>query len=380
MQSLEISTCSELHDLPLFVAIEVQANRPDMEAIVFNKSTAEQLLAHLAADLSAIEAGITKTAITLGAALYDQSQLLRPGLPLFKALSELLESSFSGQQFQPRLLAFGAHQGKLPQLQLQPDPELPVGSFQLIPLQLSGRAKHIEKLAEQLEHQFLEQGQLSPHSAQWLQEELKQQIIHARFMTLNDLLAMLYLQLETMGLEETWDWIEKMLYTPAFSQQLEIKDGPKIQYHNTHIKIQFQSFDQWARQQAEDEISEVKYLQWLNRFRQSALLLQAHGLSVELLQNSAGGDGHHSNIFCEVAGSQSGDDVVIQHQHRQLGLIAVSVLSAGQQLNYYPLDQNGLADLHTLIKSRYRKDIHIKEYNGLCLDADGCKLGTNIST
>ncbi len=376
MHSSESSPKNELIHLPLFVAIEHQAEQITNKATLFNKSMGQQLLAHLAADLTTIQAVVRKTAITLSAAIYDQSQLLRPGLPLFRVLSELLEASYSGQQFQPRLLAFGAHEGKMPQLEMQPDTSLPLGPFQLIPLQLSGAAENIKPLAEQLEHHFLEQGQLSAHSAQWLQEELGQEIVHARFMTLNDVLAMLYLQLETLGLEKIWDWVEKMLRTPNFSQDLIIENGPELSYHNTQVEIKFQSFDQWARAQTQSSGQATKYLEWINRYRQASLLLQAHGLKVKL-HNSPEHEATTS-IFCEAGVEQSGKNIIVQHLHPQLGLIAISARSQGQQFNYYPLSQDGLDDLQALIQARYSTNYPVHKYNGLCLNPNGRHLSTDI--
>ncbi len=374
MHSSEISHHNELLHLPIFVAIEYAADELSLTPVVFNKSSGQQLLAHLAADLAAIDQGIAKTAITTSAALYDQAQLIRPGLPLFRVLSELLEASFSGQQFQPRMLAFGAHDGTLPQLELQPDANLPIGPFRLIPLQLSGPAELIKSLAEQLEHHFLEQGQLSAHSAQWLQEELEQKIAHIRFMTLNDVLAMLYLQLETIGLEAVWGWLEKMLQTPNFSQKLEVQNGPELSYTNGVVEFQFRSFDSWAKNQSNSPELQPQYIQWLNSYRQLTLLLQAHGLRVELLQT----DDINTNLYCEDAGQREGLDSITMHLDPQLGLLAISVLTAGQHYNYYPLSQTGLKDLQALIQERYPKTYPIHKYNGLCIDADGRRLSTNL--
>ncbi|MCF6263714.1 MAG: hypothetical protein L3J24_09045 [Xanthomonadales bacterium] len=365
---------NSLRHLPLFVAIESQAASVNSGVFMFSRSMARQLLAHLSVDLAEILPDVQKTAMTTSAAIYDQSQLLRPDLPIFSTLSELLEASFAGQDFQPRLLAFGAHKGQLPAIGLMPESELLGGSFQLIPLQLSANAELIEPLAEQLEHLLLEKGQLSAHSAQWLQEELGQKIVHARFMTLNDLLAMLYMQLETAGLAPLWQWLEKMLHKPNFSADICLENGPKIEYRNGAVNIHFLSFDQWAAALSEPE---ENYLAWLNLYRQSALLLEAHGLAVNILVLSNKGEQQLDSLYCEPSTGNARSEGITHHFNPQLGLLATSANVGGKQFNYYPLKPAGIEELKVLLSARYPKTITVNQYTGLCIDQNQRKLSTN---
>lgn len=360
-----------LSHLPLFVAIESQPESIQAGPQLLSKSMAQQLLAHLSADLSGILAEVQQTAITCSAALYDQSQLLRPGLPIFRTLSELLEASFAGQNFQPRLLAFGAHNGQLPNICLMPDSSLAGGPFQLIPLQLSADTEKIQSLAEQLEHQLLENGQLSAHSAQWLQEELGQKIVHVRFMTLNDLLAMLYMQLETIGLEPLWQWLEGMLENPEFDANIKLKNGPEIEYQNGNVLIHFLSFDQWTATHSEtieaNQLSQ-NYLSWINMYRQAALLLEAHGLKVKIHTINDTDEQQTESLYCERSDSKPAGNGITHHIDPQLGLIASSASLDGQQFNYYPLKPAGLEDLRALLPARYPGTTAANQYNGLCLN------------
>lgn len=365
---------NSLRHLPLFVAIESQPESISSGIFLFSRSMARQLLAHFSADLAEILPDVQKTAITTSAAVYDQSQLLRPGLPIFNTLSALLEASFAGQDFQPRLLAFGAHKGKLPSSDLMPERKLLGGSFQLIPLQLSASSDLIDPLAEQLEHQLLENGQLSAHSAQWLQEELGQKIVHARFMTLNDLLAMLYMQLETTGLALLWQWLEKMLQEPNFSAEITLEDGPAIEYYNGKAKFHFLSFDQWA---ASNEKPDENYLTWLNKYRQATLLLEAHGLEVDIQVLANTSDPQLGSLYCEPGASNACGTGITHHFDPQLGLLATSAILNGQQFNYYPLKPAGLAELQTLLIDRYPKTTAVNQYTGLCIHQDKRTLITH---
>ncbi len=368
---------NSLSHLPLFVAIESQPESIRQGPRMFSRSMAQQLLAHLSADLSSILPDVQQTAITASAALYDQSQLLRAGLPIFSTLSELLEASFSGQDFQPRLLAFGAHKGQLPNISLMPDSNLAGGPFQLIPLQLSADAEKISALAEQLEHQLLENGQLSAHSAQWLQEELGQKIVHARFMTLNDLLAMLYMQLETIGLEPLWQWLEKMLQNPDFDDRIGLANGPELEYHDGKALIHFLTFDQWAAGMSEDDsLTEPSqsYLSWLNKYRQATLLLEAHGISLDIHGIHSPDEQQSGSLYCERSSIMSTAEGITHHIDPQLGLIASSASLNGQQFNYYPLQSAGLEELRALLSARYPGLAIADQYNGLCLNQSGSKL------
>ena len=382
-----INPDNPLQHLPLFIAIESHPESIKPGTSMLSRSMAQQLLAHLSADLSSILPAVQSTAITTAAALYDQSQLLRPGLPIFKTLSELLEAGFAGQDFQPRLLAFGTHKGRLPHLTLLPESNLAASPFQLIPLQLSAAGGKIDAIAEALEHQLLENGQLSAHSAQWLQEELEQQIIHARFMTLNDLLAMLYMQLENIGLDPLWKWLERMLKNPEFDADISLGDGPDIQYRAGKVQIRFLSFDQWVlstTEKAPAESLSQGYLAWLHQYRQASLLLQAHGLSVKIcgvdnssqLQDDFIGQ-QTEGLYCEPTKLNSATDNITHHYDKQLGLIATSVSHAGQQFNYYPLKPSGLEELSALLAARYPTNLKTDTYNGLCLNQSGRNLSTN---
>lgn len=368
------SSNNSLRHLPLFVAIESQPESISAEVFMFSRSMARQLLAHISADLAEILPSVQKTAITTSGAMYDQSQLLRPGLPIFNTLSELLEASFSGQNFQPRLLAFGEHKGQLPNIALMPESGLIGGSFQLIPLQLSASGDLIDSLAAQLEHLLLEKGQLSAHSAQWLQEELGQKIVHARLMTLNDVLAMLYMQLETTGLAPLWEWLEKMLHKPAFTADISLEGGPAIEYHNGAVNLHFLSFDQWAaRNKKPDEI----YLTWLNRYRQASLLLEAHGLEVDIQVLTNNCEQQYDSLYCEPSASNTRRAGITHHFDPQLGLVATSANKDGQQFNYYPLKPAGLDELKALLIARYPEAIAINQYTGLCIKQNQRKLISN---
>ena len=99
------------------------ASRP----VILDRTAAEQVLAHLAADLTNLFPAINRCALTMAGALFDQTQLLSPELLIYKALETLQQSSDPGNDFQPRLLSIGARKGHMPLDELQPFEHIPLG-------------------------------------------------------------------------------------------------------------------------------------------------------------------------------------------------------------------------------------------------------------
>jgi hypothetical protein len=68
----------------------------------------------IAPDLARLLPGVEALGLTLAGALYDQTQLLAPGWPVFDELAELYLESLGGTPFKPRLLSFGCADGAMP--------------------------------------------------------------------------------------------------------------------------------------------------------------------------------------------------------------------------------------------------------------------------
>ena len=159
----------ELAYARILVAIESDATRYHGEHAsrprLLGRAQAQQMLAHLSADLTRLFPQIKSCALSMAGALFDQTQLLRPSYPVFSTLEKLLAGLFSGQDFQPRLLSFGAESGAMAEPELQPCADIPLGLLQTLPLTVCGERELLKALSATMEHQFLESGQLSAHSA-----------------------------------------------------------------------------------------------------------------------------------------------------------------------------------------------------------------------
>ena len=77
----------------MLVAVETDATRyygPDaIRPAVLGERDAEQLLSHLAADLKALLPEVASCSLITAGVLLDQTQVLRPGYPVFEALEDV---------------------------------------------------------------------------------------------------------------------------------------------------------------------------------------------------------------------------------------------------------------------------------------------------
>jgi len=277
------------------------ASRP----VLLDRTAAEQVLAHLATDLTSLFPAISLCTLTMAGALFDQTQLLRPGLLVYQALETLQHASNPGDDFQPRLLSIGARKGHMPLDELQPFEDIPLGLLQVLPVLVSGPADDMLTLAEEMEHRFLEQGQLSAHSAKGLESQFGISLNHARFMTITDLNALLRLQLEHYGFLPLWELLDTAIHSPEQVMQVTTAEGLNFEWRDSAVPGM------------EDvELGDT-------------FLLEES--TVQPRQDAAAVTEHHA------------DD---------LGTVAVTVVNGARQINFYPLLPDGLNDLHRFIRKQ----------------------------
>jgi len=365
----------------ILVAIETDATRFHGEHASrparLGKGAAEQVLAHMSTDLSEMLPGVRDCALTMAGALYDQTQLLRPQYPLFSALESLFTGSMAGSGFHPRLLSIGADEGHFPDRVLDPIDSIPPSVLQVLPLLVSGPVELLDHLADDMEHQFLESGQLSAHSARALEAQFSIKVNHARFMTLTDLNAMLHLQLEHFGFLPLWDLLDAAINAPQSQIEAEGRGGQAYHWNGEAVRARFESFDYWATRGAghscEDDTGALAegYTDWTREYRQYLTTLQAHGVPVEQYLPDSPEQTLQKSFHIEVSHHQpaSSSAQVTEHSAGDLGTVAVSVLTQGKQLNYYPLEARGLDRLHAAITESLGKAEAVSFPGSLQIDA-----------
>ena len=353
------------------VAIETDATRyyganASLPAVL-GRAQAEQMLAHLAADLGKLLPDISGCSLVAAGALFDQTQILQPGYPAFAAL-EAAAANRDESRFRPGLVSIGAEDGQMPHPALQPKRDIPLGLLQILPLALHGPRQRVEELGEEMEYRFLEEGQLSANSAQWLQSSFGICINHARFMTLTDLNAMLRLQLEHFGFLPIWELLDAALNEREEALRIETASGHVYEWKEGAVHAAFQSFDYWAKHgegaglPAERQQLAGGYGDWTREARQYLTTLQAHGVKVcyHLPQPGSGLDAEtlQGSFFVETGEAQSraSDSSITEHSFGELGTIAITVADGGRVENYYPLAPEGLNDIHRRLRKTVRGD------------------------
>ncbi|MDZ4729381.1 MAG: hypothetical protein SH820_05505 [Xanthomonadales bacterium] len=345
---------------PLLVAIETDATRyhgvsPSRPRLLA-KTDADQLLAHVSADLATLFPGSDRCSLVGPGALFDQTQLLRPAYPIFKCLESSLQQS--GKGYGSRLLSIGARENVMPRVELQPEADIPLGILQVLPLVLRGPAADVAELGQEMERCFLERGQLSPQSAQWLEAAFGIRINHARFMTLTDLRAMFNLQLEHFGFLPLWQLIDAALEQSTGELEVQSDTGPLFRWRNGAVHIEYQTFDYWAQQGPGKTTDPSRgklaggYADWTRQLRQYLATLRAHAVEVVFHQSDQPELTMPGQYFVEQSSysPQDSDASVTEHSFAELGTVCISHAHAGKLEHYYPLAPQGINEIHTAIR------------------------------
>ncbi len=344
---------------------------------LLDKAAAEQVLAHVAADLATLLPAISGCSISMAGALFDQTQILRPHFPVFEALQNLQQSSNPGSDFQSRLLSIGADAGKMPVGDLQPIENIPLGLLQILPLLISGPVELIDSLAAEMEHLFLDQGQLSAHSAKGLETHFQISVNHARFMTMVDLNAMLRMQLDHFGFLPLWELLDAALNVPDKVINTQNPNGPRFRWQDGAVHGVFETFDWWAKygggvsKPADDQQLQNAYAAWTREYRQYLTLLAAHSIKVNQYLPGLDDAPLTDTFLLEESTVEPGQSsaTVTEHSADDLGVVALTVVQGARQMNFYPLQACGLNDLFQYIQQQgYSGDI---AYTGnICYDED----------
>jgi len=332
------------------------ASRPAL----LEPAAAEQVLAHIAADLGAMFPAVSRCALSMAGALYDMTQVLRPQLPVYKALEMLQQSANPGSDLQPRLLSIGASAGQMPLQILQPFEDIPLGLLQVLPLLLTGPAEDVDELAARMAHPFAQHSQLPAHSEKSLETHFDISVYCARFMSIGDLKELLRLHLEHFGFLSLWELLDAAISTLDGTLEICAPAGPRFKWQDGAVHSFFESFDWWANygsgagRAAGDRQLQSAYVDWTREYRRYQSMLHAHG--VEFIQHLPGledtaiGDSFLLEESTVSPGSTA--STVTEHSADDLGTVAVTVVKGHRQMNFYPLQASGLDDLHRFIRDQ----------------------------
>ena len=344
------------------------ASRPAL----LDTSESEQMLAHIAADLKSLLPEISNCSLIAAGALFDQTQILKPSFPVLRVLEEV-STNDNAENFKPGLVSIGASNGGMPSDDLLPQPDIPLGLLQLLPVIVHGPASLVEELGQAMEYRFMEEGQVSAHTAAWLETAFGITVNHARMMTLTDLSAMLRMQLDHFGFLPLWELLDAALSERSASLLVKTQSGLELKWMNSAVHIRYETFDSWASSGAGVQIAAARqalaaaYGDWTREFRQYLTTLKAHGLEFSF-RLAANGQPLEGTFFKEQskASPSASNSTITEHSYSELGTIAVTARNDDILENYYPLYPQGLNDIQAYLR-KHVPGVHTVAFPGTIL-------------
>ena len=278
-------------NLPVFrgvVALELRDGIPPLRAAL-DAEAAGELTVLLGRDLAALVPAVRECDLALMAAHFDPAEALRPGWPLHRRVSELLQRA-PGQAQGARMVGFGTDaQGEVP-MPLQADANLAGGGLRVLPFVLRGDVA--AEVGMQLEDVLLDRGMAAADTALALQDGLGASIEHARYLSLHDLAAMMALQYQNVGLEPLWTLLETALLEPQAEAWLDAAPEPLARYGDGEVRIALMDPCAWHKRYADGETDGARLERGFELFqarqRQFAAVLDAHDVPVQFVHCADG--------------------------------------------------------------------------------------------
>ena len=272
------------------IALELRDGTPPQHAALAAEAAGD-LVAMLGRDLATLVPGVRDCDLALLAAHFDPAEALRPGWPLHRRASELLQRA-PGQAQGARMVGFGADAAGAVPMPLQCDPDLHGGGLRILPFVLHGDAA--QQAGDALEDLLLDRGMAAADTALALQDGLGAQVEHARYLSLHDLAAMIALQYRNSGLDALWPLLETALLEPEAEAWLDAPPEPLARYGDGEVRIALLDPTAWRARNAAGESDCARLERGFEHFqarqRQFAAVLDAHGVPVQFVHCTDGGD------------------------------------------------------------------------------------------
>ena len=336
-----------------------------------SRDSAELLAAPIADDLRRIIGEeIAEAGLVMPAALYDLTEILRPGLPMVEALLDIYRGSLRGGPFEPQLLSLGSSGGRFPESALAPQRRPGSGPLLAIPFALVAPGEQLDPLRRKLESTLLEKGRAGLATDRALRQLMGIEPVHLSYATFHDLSALLKVQLEHAEFGGLWQLIEGALYRPDSLEDVGLESGNRFIGSAGSVWTPWMTFDDWAaRNTADVEMALTGYGRWVRMQRQYMAGLESHGIEVTASAPAKGTRADDPEVALSVAQAHAIDarqpwyrQVVIDHggvnsaavvtvteqASRELGPVAYTALAQaadGQLLTLvhdYPVHPHGM--------------------------------------
>lgn len=319
-----------LHHIRLLAGLEIDPGRTPERFL--DRKAASNLAGHLATDLARVLPEAEQTLLVAGAGLFEPSELLRPGLPVWQVLEDLAADMIRQSGFRPQVMALGAHNSRMPHEDLQPPPSRPQGQFIALPLLLVCPAEIAESIETRLEAQLFESGSIDPPALALLHAQAGIESVHGQLLTLHDLIALQHVQFDSAGLGAFWPVVEHVLLTGGETRQFNLPAGLEAAWQpaSERLDIRFVSLDQ-------TQLATTDYLIWMRALRMLTALLDAHGVDWQPMAEGQVTFDRAQQMMIETAGPVDWPSGLTIHHDSELGPVAWTVVEDGRMMHLYPL-------------------------------------------
>ena len=361
--------------LPVLLALETVAGESPAR-MTLSRDEAAELAQLVATDLLGLVPQVEGARLALAGALFDPVELLRPGFPVWSALDELARRVPRGTL--ENVVAFGSHEGHMPEPTLEPSAVYAEGPMRLLPISLLAPSALVEELSTQLEIQLVGRGEAGKHTADWLMRTLGLRLEHLRYFSRNDLLAFTCVQYEHVNLAPLWALVEAALLTPERNESALSARGLSLRYADGAVLAQ--SPAQWLSGQRGDLAQRAHdFAGIVFELRQYAALLDAHQIPLRLQPADTTTEPVAGYLLETLAAADPmlGSPQLFAHEAPGLGVVAVTAAQvAGASgirvlAHGYPLQPQALGPLLQRLAGQHGIADEVQALGRIVLDAGG---------
>lgn len=355
----------DFYDIRLLAGFELA---PDsVSERMLGREQAARLAEALAEDLARAVPGVEQSVLVAAGSLLEPAEMLRPGLPVWAAMADLAAPLVREQGTAARILAVGAHDGRLPDRRLAAPQVPPQGRFVGIPLLLALDPEAGPALEQRLEAELFDRGSVAPPARALLQQFSGAESVHGQLLTVNDLLALQHVQMDAAGLSGFWPVVEQVLLRSDADMDFSLPAGLSARWVSAaqRLDVRFVVFDRC--QQPPDE-----YPLWQRAFRTLTGLADAHGLDWQVSFDPDLVLDRQQQALTQDAGLTGVEDGLTEQSDPAVGLIAWTIAENGRLRHVYPLTQAAVAALGSEFKSRHSG--RARRAHGICHAGDPPRL------